>query len=502
MRAAFFHAGLITILIPSIGGCIDLSTDTPPPGSGGGGAGATGGGGSGGAGGSGGGSPCADCTWSRRYGDDMDQRVSNVAMDDEGSVFVTGSYDGSMFLGPNVGLTDVNGSTTTQAYLAKFDLKGNPQWIKNPEGYESMGGTGTEVAAASGLVVWAGGVGDDPILHDIFVEIHHPDGSRVKTILGSQWHDVSTGIALSADGKSLFLSGIVHGSASTFTGCPAVAPFDAGSDPDLLVVSLDTATGACKWGKVFGGGNHVGGTMSIAVGTDGNPVVSGLYVGGTINGTGLPVGTAGFVMKLGAADGAILGSKSVQGLQPLAMDIDRTTGRIIVAGGQTTDILFGNPQVNHPGPTTSGDEGAIAIVAFETNLAESWSRFLDGPAAQFVQYVTVNEAGRIYATGVTAGTFVIAPNMNADCPASDVCAFLLELEGPEGALLASKARIFGQGQPKMAGLVLPMAARKGALAVAGAWGSDITLLDGIPLAASGSVTGDFDVVVGRFFQDP
>ena len=424
-------------------------------------------------------------------------------MDDEGNVFVTRSYDGSMFLGPNIGVTDANGSTTKQAYLAKFDGRGNPQWFKNPEGYASVGGVGGELAIASGIVAWAGGVGNDPLLHDIFVEIHHhPDGGKVKTTLGSQWHEESGGLALSADGTSLIVVAAVHGAATTFAGCPAVAPYDAGNDPDLLVVSLDTATGACRWGKVFGGGDHIGGTLSIAVGTDGNPVVSGLYDAGTIHGTGLPVGTAGFVMKLGAAQGDILGSKSVQGMQPLSMDIDRTTGRILVAGLQTGDVLFGNPQVQHPGPTDGADLGSIAILAFESNLAESWSRFLEGPALQYVQYVIVNEEGRIYATGVTAGTFEIAPDMNADCPASDVCAFLLELEGPEGALLADKARIFGQGQPLKSGLVFPVAARKGSLAVAGTWGSDITLFDGIPLAASGDDKGDFDVVVGRVVPAP
>ena len=489
---------LFASLVSSTPACLDLGTQTP----GSGGSGGMDGSGGNGAMAGGGGSPpvCTECTFGRRFGDDAEQSVYALAMGDEGSVFLSGTYNGNMFLGPNVGIADGNGDLM-QAFLAKLDRQGVPQWIVTPDGFGSTSGFGASVAVTKGVVAWGGNIGDDPILRDMFIEVRALEGDSapfVKTKLGSQWHDELTSIAVSSDGKTVFAAGVLHGNGPTYSGCPQMGPFDAGSHANVVVFSLDTATLSCKWGKTFTGSYHNPGTIRIAVAANGHPVVTGAYTGGTLDGTGLPTGDGAFVMKLDSGTGAVLRAEGFPNVLPLALTADASTDRIVVAGVLTGALTFAGKSKAAP---IAPDTTDILVLAYDGMLNEKWLQVLAGPEDQLCQGISTDGAGRLYAGCIQKGTLNVSSNGNIDCPGPTFCGLLVTLASADGALFDTKLRTFGNGQPSKPGGTFLTAASAAGLVVGGSWIVPITFFDGMPLPPIGANT-DYDVTVGKVEPAP
>lgn len=478
--------------------CLDLGTESPATG-GAGGEGVT----VGGNGGTGGGAVvgCKECNFGRRYGDDGEQGAFSLAMDAEGSVYLSGTYNGSMFLGPNVGLVDGNGDQM-QAFLAKLDAKGVPQWIVNPDGFGVTAGIAGGVATENGIVAWGGGIGDDPILQDIFLETRTiAGGSKIlaRTTLGSQWHDELCGVALSSDGKTVYAAGVVRGSATSYAGCPMVAPYDAGANPNLVVMALDTMTLSCKWGSTFTGGNHNPGTIRVGVAADGNPVVTGAYSAGTLDNTGLPSGDGAFVVKLDAASGGFMLAKGFPNVLPLAMTVDRSTDRIVVTGWLQGQLTFAGTNQDAP---IMPDTSNIAIMAYDSALNEKWFRPLAGSNGQFCQGISTNGAGRVFAGCIHQGSLALPNGPTLTCPPTDfMCGLLVTLNSADGTVFGDKCSTYGPEQPAKPGATFLTAANGKALVLGGSWSASITYPDGMPLPTIGSST-DYDVVVGKIDPAP
>lgn len=460
-----------------------------------GGAGGAGGGSGGTAGGGGSVETCNDCSFGRRYGDDEEQGTAAFAVGDDGSVFISGSYNGSMFLGPNVGVVDGNG-TEKQAFLAKLDRTGNPQWIVNPSGSASVGGEGSGVAVSNGIVAWGGSTGNDPVLRDMFVETRNLAGDSTiiaKTKLGSQWHDDLTGLALSSDGKTVYVAGVLHGSALTYGGCPQLGAYDAGGNPNLVVFALDAMTLSCKWGKTWTGGNHNPGTIRIAVAADGHPVVTGGYTSGTLSGTGLPTPSGAFVLKLDAANGNLLGAKGFANALPLAMTVDASTNRIVIAGGVTGALTFaGEP---YPAPIAP-DTTHIMVLAYDGALDEKWGQVLAGPTDQYCQGLSTDGAGRLYVGCIHTGSLTLPNGPSANCTPNTICGLLVTLASTDGTVMGDKSGLFGAGQPIEPGCLFLTAASSKALVLGATWTVPMTLLDGTPLNPIGEAK-DYDVLVSK-----
>jgi hypothetical protein len=488
---------LLTLFVSSTTACLDLGTQSSSGGAGGsGGAGVS----TGTSGGGGSVPVCKECSFGRRYGDDADQGAYNLGMDDAGSVFLSGNYNGAMFLGPNVGVVDGNGDAT-QAFFAKLDRQGVPQWIVNPDGFGTTGGVGSGIATANGIVAWGGSVGNDPNLRDIFIETRSAaTGSSVlaKTTLGSQWQDELAGIALSSDGKTVFAVGLLYGSSATYSGCPQVAPYDAGSNPNVVIMALDSATLNCKWGKTFTGGSHNPGTIRIAVASDGHPVIAGAYNGGTLDGTGLPFGDGAFVMKLDAANGNFLGAKGFPNVLPLALTADASTDRIVVAGILSGALTFAGKSANAP---IAPDMTDLFVLAYDGMLNEKWLQALEGTEGQFCQGVSTDGAGRVYAGCINSGKLALPNGPVLDCPGPTFCGMVLALSSGDGTILADKTRTFGDGEPGKAGGIFLTAAGPSGLVMGGSWIVPITFPDGMPLLPNG-LTTDYDVVVGKVDPAP
>lgn len=486
-------------LIFSLTGCLNLGSTTAETGGAGGAGGAGGGSGAGATGGGSGG--CEACNFGLRFGDDADQTVYALGMGGDGSVFITGKYNGAMFLGPNVGLVDNNGATL-EAFFAKLDPQGKPQWIVNPTGVGTTAGVGSAMAIENGLVAWGGGFGNAVDLHDIFVEIRSLSGDAAPMIraqFGSPSHDELAGMALSADGQSLYVAGVLYGSSMQYSGCAALGAFDAGTNPNLVVLALDTASLGCKWGKTWTGGNHNAGTIRIAVAADGHAVVTGAYSGGTLDGTGLPSGDAAFVMKLEASSGTMISARSFSNVLPLGIAADRSTDRIAVAGILTGPLTFAGKSASGP---MVAPMAHIALLGYDGALGEKWFQPLAGNVGQFCQGISSNGSGRFFAGCLHQGSLTLPNGPTLTCPSTDfMCGLMVPVNSLDGTVFGDKAATFGSEQPAKPGATFLTAANADALVMGGSWIAPVTFPDGTLLATNGS-NADYDVVVGKVAPVP
>jgi hypothetical protein len=499
MKHVKHQAYLLAICASLTGACLDLNTQ--PAGNGGAG-GAGGNGASGASGGSGGPEGSA---FAHRYGDDGEQRASSVALAEDNSVFFTGNYNGGIFLGGDVGIADGNNGLLEEAFLAKLDRQGVPQWIVNPTEFKGTGSWGTEVVTKNGVVAWGGSGGDDPALRDMFIETRAlgPDGAQplAKTMLASLAHDELTGLALSNDGKTLYVAGVLRGAGSMYNGCPNLPEFDTLGQTHLVIFALDTGTLSCKWGKFYTGGNHNPSTIRVKVAPDGQPVIAGAYSGGTLDGTGFPLGENAFVMKLDGANGIFLAGRAIPNVLPLALTVDASADRIVIAGILTGELMFAG--VAQDAPIQPADGSHIAIMAYDNALDEKWFRPLPGPKHQYCQSISTDGAGRLYAGCLHQGTLTMPNGPTIDCNIIGTsCGLLVPLASADGTVFGDKARAFGMGAPTSdPGPSFLTAAGANGLVVGGSWINAITLFDGVPLEPNGLFT-DYDIVVSKVEPAP
>jgi len=434
-----------------------------------------------------------------------------MALANDGSLFFTGYYDGELRLDAANAVQDtVAGST--QPFLAKLDQTGKPQWITNPLVYKNVPGGGSAVTIANGILAWMGRVENGALGNDTFVEIRDVKGGRddTKHIMnfGSAINDELRSAALSPDGTTLYLAGAVNGQANagTFNGCPAMPEIKTNGLQNIVVLAIDTASGNCLWGKIWGGGNHVAGSISVATGSDGSPFVSGFLVSGTItNIQGIqfpPVPMAppptyssvGFILKLNKQTGNLFAGRGYANAQFVAMTSDPSTGTIIPSGGMGADIKFLNQ--TYVGATTVTDGSDNLILGFDENLNEKWALITGGPNNQFCPSISSDGAGRVYAACLTQN--VIDRGANINCGSAFSCSFLLPIQSGTGALITNQIKIFGETEPfNKSGKTFVTAATPVALAVGGTWTVPVTFWDNQVLNPTGSSAMDYDIGIGK-----
>ena len=184
--------------------------------------------------------------WTRLTGTTGADTFGNaLAMDGAGNVYVTGNTDGGLPDNVNAGLND--------AFIAKYDTNGNPQWTQQT---------------------------------------------------GSIEHDYGFGIALDAGGTNVYIAGSTHGGLNS---SPTTSYSNAGpsTTTDMFLMKYD-ATGAWQWTRQVGTPDNddawavavdpAGGNVYVAGGTMGD--LSGTM--GDLTGTGLIGTTDLFVAKFDA----------------------------------------------------------------------------------------------------------------------------------------------------------------------------------------------------------
>lgn len=371
--------------------------------------------------------------WSRQFGTVADDLMVGVAVDPDGNVVVVGTTLGDLG-GPNAGGYD--------GFVRKYDGRGNVLWTRQ------FGGPGTDypddiAVDSDGNVVVVGGtngvLGDAGAgLFDAFVRKYDPDGAVIWTRqFGTAGQDGALGVAVDPSGNIVVVgstTGNLAGSepdvldayvrkydgagtvmwtrqfsfeertsgrsvATDVTGNILVAGRASWTDPedesavfDYLYVRKYDANGDIVWTVQMGSDEEDDNAVFIAADPAGNAIIAGSTIGDL---AGENVGTRdGFVIKLGAAGGAVIWSRQIGTITAdqgdgVATDAD---GNVIVVGS-TLGALQGS----------SAGSYDVYVRKYDASGLTVWTRQFGTSASDGAEGVATDAAGNIYVIGRTGG---------------------------------------------------------------------------------------------------
>ncbi|WP_242515450.1 hypothetical protein [Sorangium cellulosum] len=225
--------------------------------------------------------PRGAVVWTRIYGDERHQRATAVAMDAEGSVLLTGRFDGTLSMGAR---QVRNNGLAPNLFVAKLDSGGSAVWLSGYGDTASQEGTGIASAPSGAVLVTgtymgsldfgpAGTLPANPT-QTAFVASLAPDGAPVwaRWFAGDGAQE-SAAIVADAQGNA-----VVTGSAQGVVDFGG-GPIQSGGGFDAFVAKLD-AQGGLLWGKLLGAaGNQKSNAAAIS------PQTGAILLCGTAEGT-------------------------------------------------------------------------------------------------------------------------------------------------------------------------------------------------------------------------
>jgi hypothetical protein len=330
----------------------------------------------------------------------------SVATDHDGSVVVTGSFDGPT----NIGGAQLGSAGNTDVFVAKFSRSGGLIWAKRLGGISADEPAAAAVDQETGDVVVTGRFSliatvDDRVLQsaggtDVFLARFSKSGTvQWALALGGEGDDAAAGVAVDPNGDSL-----VTGQFGGQLGCGQTVLTSAGGT-DIFVASVSLA-GALHWCRRVGGfsDDTVGG---IAVGDGGLFALTGTFGtstdlgGGTVSRVGL---FDAFVAGYAVADGGYRWARRMGGS---GYDVG-TAVAFDPAGAAVVSGYFGlfGGGVDFGGGVRATRGGADAFVAKYngTDGAYLWAETFGGNLDDYANAVSVDPAGNMCVTGEFQGS--------------------------------------------------------------------------------------------------
>ncbi|WP_437732433.1 hypothetical protein [Sorangium sp. So ce1335] len=213
--------------------------------------------------------PSGAVLWTRIYGDSSGQFATGVAVDAEGSVFLTGRYYGTLTIGSR---QVRNNGLGTNLFVAKLDSGGNGVWLSDYGDTSSQAGNGIAAAPSGAVIVtgtYTGSLAFGPAgtlptndVQTAFVVSLAPDGTPVwARWFAGDGPQESASVVADAE-SNIIVTGSVQGVVDLGGGAlPGGGGFDA------FVVKLDPE-GNHLWGKVLGAaGNQKSNAAAITADT-------------------------------------------------------------------------------------------------------------------------------------------------------------------------------------------------------------------------------------------
>jgi hypothetical protein len=329
-----------------------------------------------------------DHIWSQLVGGAGNSTGLAVATDEDANVIVGGEFDGAMSVG---GDTVTTSPFSRDVYVAKFSGSGDPVWIIQ------IGGAGDDTLAAiavdqAGNVAVTGGTSSGAVFLAL---LDGADGSIAwSRSFSGDGPTISAGVAVDEDGNVILAAGF-RGSADFGGGSLS----SAGSY-DLLLASYDSANGAHRWSRRFGGtGDEL--AEGVAAGPGDVIAVAGNFSATTDLGSGpLPFNGLSdiFVATYSTANGAAIWSKALGGT---GFDVAHAVGLDAQGNALVTGYfgLFGGPVDFGAGSITSNGGADLFLVKYDAAGSHQWSRTFGGIGDDYAYGVAVDSAGNCTVTG-------------------------------------------------------------------------------------------------------
>ena len=335
--------------------------------------------------------------WSKRFGDAAAQIGWGIIMGPSGDVLVTGAFSGAI----DFGGAPIVSTGTEDVFIAKLDSNGAHVWSKSfgvtalqKRPAMAVDGSGNVFLAGSfsGSVDFGGGPLTSAGSEDVYIVKLGAAGEHVWSMrAGDDESQAVTSLAVDGSGD-LVVVGSFGGSLDLGGGALPSAVGISG-----FVAKLDAA-GNHVWSKSFGvaGDFSLQHPTSVAVGDDGEPVMTGYFSGSIDLGSG-PLKTNAyssfFLAKLDSAGhpvwGKSFGDAGDQSAESVALDL---FGNVVLTGYFHGQVDFGG------GPIAEAGDGDVFVTKFDAGGGHLWGkRFGDGHG----------QAGRSVASGASGDVLII-----------------------------------------------------------------------------------------------
>ncbi|HWE38909.1 MAG TPA: SBBP repeat-containing protein [Isosphaeraceae bacterium] len=375
--------------------------------------------------------PSGAASWGLDLGGNGTDMVQGVAVDGQGSAYVTGEFSSTA----TFGTASLTSHGLMDSMVAKVDGAGNVAWAKSfggagndmgmavavdSTGAVTVGGTfnGT-VAVAPGITLTSAGAGDAFALR--------LDGNGNATWaqgFGGAGSDGATALAVDGSGNVDMVGNYAGPAIFGTTVLPNAGP------ADIFVAQLGQSTAPASTSPVstFGiGGGSIQATAT-RVDSSGNTYVVGSFSGSQQFD---PAGKAAAVTARGSVDGFVakyspagallwvddLGSSSTATVNGLAVDAQ---GNVAVVGGFSGSLAVGGTTLRSVGGTD----------AFAARLNASggvlWATSAGGSATDQANAVAVDGTGDVFVTGRFTGQATVANRTLSAPSASYYNGFLAE----------------------------------------------------------------------------
>ncbi len=316
--------------------------------------------------------------WNTFLGDSADDSGSDIAVDENGNIYIVGCIDRGF----------------DACFMAKLNNAGERLWINDLQPYpQKITVDGNENIYISGRssVTWGNPINPHMGINDAFVAKFNNTGQlQWNTFLGSENDDTNEDIAVDSVGN-IYVSGA---SPSTW-GNPKNSHT---GEPNVYVAKLNNS-GALQWNTFFETSTLIGSRSGIDIDNIGNVYISG----SSYSSWGNPINPfAGsfdnFVSKLNS-DGirqwnTFLGSADLDESFSIVLDKDEN---IYVAGN--SDATWGNP--------FNSFSGSYDIYLAKLNNAGvlQWNTFYGSPVFDGISGIAIDSNGSILVSGLSNATW-------------------------------------------------------------------------------------------------
>ncbi len=351
--------------------------------------------------------------WVTNFGSTGNDLAEGIAVDINGDVVVSGSFQGTV----NFGITNFVSNGLSDLVLLKINgSTGAMMWAKNIGGSADDFGHAVTTDPTSADVVVVG-----EFAHGIFIGptfLTSTAGSQDSLVVrytssgGFRWatnficaaNDAAKGVKIDSGGNVLF-TGYFQGTINFGNGNQNATV--GSSFTDLYVTKL-TSTGGYGWSKVFGEAFADTG-LGIALDSVGNPYFTGAFGQADINFGGTNLLNQGsdenvYLVKLSGFDGSHIWSKGFthtanaeQTGLGVAMD---SAANVIMSGGFKNQSNFGNGNL-----TSAGDFDAFVASFTSASGAPLWSTNFGGSGADFGYAVATMGTNVLLAGDTSGGVF-------------------------------------------------------------------------------------------------
>lgn len=363
--------------------------------------------------------------WTRTAGGPGVDRATDIAVDGEGNIFVTGQFSGTFTAG---GIALTSNGPSQDIFLTKWNSAGQPIWARAAG---STGNTdiGEQIAVDAAGDCWIAGQFSgtalfgalsvtstfDPQLNalgdDVFIARYTADGDPVWVKHGAAIHqDQALGMAVDAAGNS-WLAG-QFSDAITFDQAHVNTLNDA-----AFVVAFDPA-GNEQWFRRIGGGGsvltgdlcHADGTLWICGAQTGNNLVFGS--GNTAIASAYPY--SAFAVGFNA-QGEVAAQKTVGSDHPIgAKGIDVRAGEMLLGGDFVCQALELSELSGGDGLLLSwgGQNGWACVLDLADGLSVTYAQMLADHDAMDLRGVLFGPGNALFAVGEFADELII-PGMES-----------------------------------------------------------------------------------------